>query len=209
MIHPYLTKLGVWDEVQNFFREAIIIDNNADLLFSYDDCVETYGLAFHRIPVTDGIWTAGNNDYALIRQVFVCASAMDAIAFLHFHRKNFTHLDHLLFVATGLRPCKKQSDWIRFNFPNRIISLLLSNDLPGRIADLKIAAWLQRLFPTVTLSGDQLNIRLLYHDYQFDPDNFSLNRFEKESGQRLRCRTFKPKQSATWADQLFQNLAKK
>ncbi|EHQ26483.1 hypothetical protein Mucpa_2353 [Mucilaginibacter paludis DSM 18603] len=208
-MHPFLTRLGVSAEIQAFFQESCMVDVKGNLLFSYGDSTETYGLAFHRVPASGGIWLAGNSDYNLIRQVFVCRSAMDAIAFLSLNYKAFPDFDQLFFVATGLRPCRAQLDWIVANFPHRKIGLLFGNDLLDKITDLKVAAGLHSLFLSVTLSGDTVNVRFLYRDYRFTTDRFSLNQFEKQSGQRFRCRTVKPRRAVSWANQLFQKLAKK
>lgn len=208
-MHPYLTKLGIQAEEQAFFHEASTVDEVGNLVFSYGDRIETYGLAFHRVPVTEKIWTAGNHDHHMVRQVFICYSAIDAIAFLSFNRKKLVDLDHLFFVATGLRPCRAQVDWVATNFPNRNIGLLFSNDLPGRITDLRVAAGINGLSLAVTVADGLVNIRFRYRDYPFTTETFSLNQFEKQSGQRFRCRTFKPRQADSWANELFQKLAKK
>lgn len=207
-MHPYLTKLGVPADVQAYFRPYYNTDAGGNLVFVYGNNAEVYGLGFHYVPVSGDLWIAGNN-LSMIRQVFICASAMDAIAFLSLNFNYFKNPDHLLFVATGLHSCKAHIDWIARKLPHRTIRLLFCSDLSGRIAGAKVAAGIRGLQLTVTVAKDTVNVRFRFRDYQFTTDNFSLNQFEKQSGQRFRCRTAKARGADSWANQLFQLLAKK
>lgn len=204
-MHPYLTRLVVPAAVQKYFSPYYHTDTYGNLLFSYGGESEVYGLGFHYIPTCGNLWLAGSDNLNLIRHIFICTSAMDAIAFLTFNQKRYPNLDQLLFVAIGLRPCMSQLNFIS----NQTVHLLFSKDLVGCITDLKAAAAIHGLPVMVALGQDTVSVRCRYRDYTFNGDNFSLNQFEKQSGQRFRCRTVKPRDAVSWAEQLFQLPAKK
>ena len=58
-MHPYLTRLGVLPEVQALFEDSYHTAGHGDLIFDYGDAVEHYGMAFHKIPVSNHCWLAG------------------------------------------------------------------------------------------------------------------------------------------------------
>src|SRR5437868_1550822 len=99
-MHPYLTRLGVRTEVQRFFEPFTDVGEKG-LLFNYGDAVEHYGFAFHRIPVSRNFWIAGNLNFAMVSQVVICSSAMEAVAFFHYHFTRFRCADNLLFLSGG------------------------------------------------------------------------------------------------------------
>ena len=84
-MHPFLTKLGIRAEVQEFFAPYYAGDQSGNLVFPYGRQHETYGMAFHYVPTTENCWQAGSNNLAFIREAFICGSAMEAIAWLHIH----------------------------------------------------------------------------------------------------------------------------
>ena len=150
--HPYLTHLGVRQEVQDFFAPFIRSDNNNNLLFDYGDVVEHFGMAFHRIPVSENFWIAGSTNFSTVSQVVICSSAMEAIAFFHYNYYRCSRPGQLLFLSTGTQPMAEQFLWLRNNLADKEFLLVFGDDLLGRIAALKTAAAIRALPLSVAVS---------------------------------------------------------
>ncbi len=191
-MHPYLTKLGVPPAVQDFFEPYYMTDELGNLVFSYGDEVEHFGFAFHRIPPT-GLWQAGNPNTAMIRQVFYCDSAMEAISFLSLNCSFFNCFDQLLFVAGAM-----ERSWPQ----QKSYSMVFNGDILGRIRDLKVAAAIRRLPVSVILAVEFVHIRFRQQNYTIAQDEFSLAAFEKISKYRFNVKTHKAKSADSWLDQL-------
>ena len=191
-MHPFLTKLGVAPVVQDFFEPYFITDIEGNLVFSYGDEAEHFGFAFHRVP-PKGFWLAGSSNSAMIRFVFICESAMEAISYFSLNYAFFSHTDQLLFLAgetefslLGRKSC----------------SLVFDKNILGRVSDLKTAAAIRSLPLTISLIDESVRIRFRHKDYQIPQQNFSLSAFEKLSGYRFNLRICKPKKYDCWLDQL-------
>jgi hypothetical protein len=193
-MHPFLTRLGVAPAVQQFFEPYYTAGDTGNLVFEYGDEAEHFGFAFHRVPAS-GLWQAGNSNAALIRYVFLCDSAMEAISFFSFHFHAFPQPAQCLFMAGELQV-----------FPGKTCSLVFSNDLLGRVRDLKTAAALGRQPLAISLSEETVLVRFRQKTYEIPQDQFSLSVFEKLSGFRFGIRVCKPKNAACWLDQLKFNI---
>ena len=201
-MHPYLTRLGVRPDVQAFFQPHFNADHTGNLVFNYQDGAEHFGFAFHRVPVSEHCWIAGNSNFSMIRQVFVCGTAMDAIAYLSLNRTAFTQTENLLFLATGVMPNIGQMRWINQCLGGKIYSLIFGGDILGRLCDLKTAAGICRIPVAVGIADEQVVINFRQQQYSFSQEQFSLNAFEKASGFRFNIRTFKPKNFDSYLHQL-------
>jgi len=202
-MHPYLTRLGVLPEVQAFFEDNYHTAATGDLLFDYGDAVEHYGLAFHKVPVTNQCWLAGNVSLPQVRQVMVCASAMEAISWLN---KKFNWLprpDNFLFMAVGTQVNAGHVARIRQALSNKDINFLLGSDLLAQVTALKLAAGIRRLPVAVfLLPEEKLKVVFRAQTFLFSQDKFSLNAFEKASGFRFGFPVLKPKQHSSFFDEL-------
>lgn len=201
-MHPYLTRLGVRPEVQAFFHPHFNADHTGNLVFNYPDGAEHFGFAFHRVPISEHFWIAGNTNFHLVRRVFISNTAMDAIAYLNLNYTAFNQTENLLFLAAGIKPNTGQLRWINRHFSGKTFSLIFSNDILGRICDLKTAAGIRRLPVAVEIAAGQVNIRFRQQQFAFLQEQFSLNAFEKASGYRFNARTLKPKNFNCYLDQL-------
>jgi len=201
-MHPFLTKLGIRAEVQEFFAPCYDTDRFGNLVFSYGRQYETYGMAFHATPTTESCWQAGNSDLACIREVFICGSAMEAIAWLHVHYAAFTRTDTLLFLAIGNKPGPEHFRCLEGRAKSRRISLIFGSDLLGKVCDLKTAAALHRQPAAVSAGDEQVTVTFRNDNYTFSYDAFSLNAFEKASNYYFKMRTLKPIGFNTWLDLL-------
>jgi hypothetical protein len=201
-MHPFLTRLGVRPDVQHFFKPFYNNDEDGNLLFSYGSDTECYGLAFHRVPETDVLWIAGNRNFSQVRRVFICASAMEAIAYLSIKFSAFNRPDQMLFVAGGVRPGKEQVSWLTRNLPGKLFTLVNGKDILGRVSDLKMAAGICHIPVAVFISDDSVLTHFRSQKLEFSQQAFSLSAFEKKSGLRFRIATEKPKAFDSYFDQL-------
>ncbi|HVW15839.1 MAG TPA: hypothetical protein VHB54_18555 [Mucilaginibacter sp.] len=201
-MHPFLTKLGIRTEVQEYFAPWYDTDPSGNLVFPYGRQYEIYSMAFHAIPTTESCWQVGNSDLACIREVFICGSAMEAITWLHIHYSAFTGTDTLLFLSTGNKPGPEHFRFLADKAKSRRISLLFGNDLLGKVCDLKTAAELHRQPAAVSAGDEQATVIFRNKNYTFSYDTFSLNAFEKASNYYFKLRTLKPKGFNTWLDLL-------
>lgn len=202
-MHAYLDWLGVNPHIQTWLASSFQSDAAGNMLFKYGEQTEIYGIAFHKVPVTDSFWQAGAPQHEAIKRIVVCTSAMEAIAWLHFHYATIRSLDDLMLLATGsaLTPGKRA----RFSAFGKHKSYVLAteNSLLGAVMDLSIAAAIQRKPLTIRYESDQLAIIFRNQAYRVQADAFSLNAFGRLAGFRFRCATSKPKDHLNWLQLLL------
>ncbi|OKS89662.1 hypothetical protein [Mucilaginibacter polytrichastri] len=201
-MHAFLTRLGVRSEVQEFFAAHYHSDANGNLIFPYGNDTEHFGFAFHRVPDTEMLWLAGNSNSNMIRRVFICASAMEAIAYLSVKYAAFNNVDGLLFAAVGAKPSPDQISWLTRNFAGRMFTLVFGKDILARVCELKVAAGLSNIPVAIFLEGEFIIVNYRYSNYVFPVQAFSLNAFEKKTGCRFRIATQKPPGFDSYLQQL-------
>ena len=198
-----ITRLGVPPEVQEFFNPFLRVDEEQNLLFNYGEDLEYYSRDFHLIPCSENLWIAGNPNFHLIREVFICASAMEAIAWLSFNYHNYPHLENILFIATGTLLNKHQCIWIREHLKTKSFTLIFGKDLLGRIAALKVAAGIRcKPVELLFISDEQIVVSFRARSHVFHPDKLDVRSMEKAVGYRFGIRTSAPKEFDNFLNQL-------
>lgn len=202
-MHPYLTRLGVKPEVQSYFRPFYKSDELGNLLFPFGDDCEHFGFAFHRLPLTDDCWLAGNLHFPQVRLVILSASALEAVSWLNKKYHSFSVTQNLLFVALGAGISDAQLRWIWENFSGKKCLLIFGKDLLGRIADLKVAAALRGWPVSIYLAADeQLMVNFRSANFSFSQETFSLAAFERTAGIRFRIPASKPLKHNSFFEEL-------
>jgi hypothetical protein len=202
-MHPYFTRLGIRPEVQHFFRPFYRVDAIGNLLFAYGEDTEHFGFAFHKVPITDGFWLAGNLQLSQVRLVILSASALDAISWLNKKAAAYPQTRNLLFVSLGTGVSDLQVSWIRTHLIDKQFRLLFGRDLLGRMTDLKLAAALKGWPLSVYLSGDeQVAVSFRSRIFSFSQENFSLAAFQTAARIRFGIATDKPKVYNSFFDEL-------
>jgi len=197
-MHPYLTRLGVRPEVQEFFAPFYSGDAQGNLVFDYRDAAEHFGFAFHRIPVSDNCWQAGNLDFNIVSKVFICSSAMEAIAFYHYKYAVYPHRDRLLFLSVGTRPNASQVWWITEKLAGKDFTLVFGNSLLDKVGELATAAALLKMPLDISVAGNQVTIHFRLKEYVMPIAVFSLSAFEKRSGYRFPIRSARVKHADSY-----------
>ena len=202
-MHAYLTRLGVKQEVQAFFNGCYNADDAGDLCFSYGNEDEHYGFAFHKVPVTDGLWLAGNLHTSQVRLVILSLSALDAVAWLNKKHFSFADTNGLLFVSFGAAVREAHLRWLSENLGRAQLRMIFPKDLLGRCADLKVAAAIHGLQLSLHLEEkEQVVIVFRSQTYHIAQDALSLNAFEKNAGFRFGVPAIKSRSHNTFFDEL-------
>ncbi|MCQ6957665.1 hypothetical protein [Mucilaginibacter aquariorum] len=202
-MHPYLTRLGVRPEVQRYFRPFFHADEFGNLIFPYGDEKEHYGFAFHRVPITDECWFAGNFHFEQVRLIILSSSAVDAISWLNKKFHTIAHTQDLLFVSFGAGISMVQLRWLRERLIRKKYQFIFTNDLLGRMADVKVAAAIRGWPISVYVPDDhQIAVRFRAAKFLFSQNDFSLSAFEKAAGARFGIAVTKPKLHNSFFDEL-------
>lgn len=202
-MHPYLVRLGVRAEVQEFLAPYYRSDEDGNLCFDYGNAFEHYGLGFHRVPVASGFWLAGNLRFAQVSKVIVCSSAMEAIAWLNgnWHRVGDTF--SLLFFSAGATLSGELTAWLRLHFSEKAVVMVLGNDVLGRLSTVKLAAALRgQSLHIVYLAEEKIQILFRGQAFLFSREILSLNALEKSAGFRFRVLISTPKNYGSFFEQL-------
>jgi len=201
-MHPFLTRLGVEQEVQEFFEPFYRVDAFGNLLFDYGDGLEHFGFAFHKVPVSKNFWMAGNRNFSQVRQVVICASAMEAVSWLKNKQTAFGSFDGLLLLSVGAAVRNEHGKWLNRNLRNKELRLVFGSDLLGRVADLKLAAAIHGWPLEIYHDNDRLSVSFRSQVFSFSQENFSLNAFEKAAKYRFGIPCDKPKGYDSYFDLL-------
>lgn len=191
-MHPFLTRLAVGAAVQDFFEPFYRNDEQGNLIFDYGDGVEHFGFAFHKIPVSRNFWMAGNRNFSQIREVVICCSAMEAVSWLKNKQSVFQEYDNLLLLSAGTVVRDEHSQWLGKAFVNKDFRFVFGHDLPGRIADLKLAAGIRRWPLKLYLDNNDITVSFRSRCFSFSQDTFSLSAFEKAAKFRFGVTCDKP-----------------
>lgn len=202
-MHPYLDRLGVLSEVQEFFAPFYHADEAGNLCFSYSEGFEHYGLGFHKVPLSSGFWLAGNLCFAQVGTLIICASAMEALAWLELNWHRIADSFSLLFFSAGPSFSSEHICWLRRHFSGKRIVVGFGNDLLGRLSAVKLAAGICGLNLQIAyLAEEKIQILFRGQTYLFSPENLSLNSLEKMSGFRFRVIISHPKNHNSFFEQL-------
>ncbi|BAU55644.1 hypothetical protein [Mucilaginibacter gotjawali] len=204
-MHPFLTRLGIEPEVQAFFEPFYRADELRNLLFDYGDGVEHFGFAFHKVPFSQNFWMAGNRNFRQVRQVVICASAMEAVSWLKNKQAAFPFFDGLLFLSAGVYPLPVHYRWIADHLSVKEFRLVFGRDLTGRVADLKLAAGIRQWPVEIYHHDDKIVVSFRSEVFFFSQETFSLNAFEKAAKYRFGIPADKPKGFDSYFDQLKAN----
>lgn len=202
-MHPYLERLGIRPEVQEFFAPFYYSDNAGNSCFSYSHDFEHYGLGFHKVPVDAGYWLAGNLYLAQVSQLVICSSAMEAVSWLNANSHRAADSFSLLFFSAGALVSVEQLSWLRKHFSRKRIIIVLGNDLLGRLSAVKLTAALRgQKLQVCYLAEEKVQILFRGRTFLFSPENLSLNALEKLSGFRFRVVISTPKNYNSFFEQL-------
>jgi hypothetical protein len=205
-MNDHLRRLGIRSEVELYFRGTYSFDKEGCLIFSYGDNREVFGIGFHLIPVSKSIWRAGQENPALIRKIFICQSAMDAICFLHLNYPAFPEPGRLCFIAIGLVPRESHFELLRGLSKGKNLSLIMGSGLYSHIADLKLASGIKGYQCVIEyVKSNTVRVTYMNKVYEFPELKFSLNAFEIVSGLRSGMRTYKSKNAESYLSQILQN----
>jgi len=192
-----LERLDIHAKVQSFFKPYLKAENNT-ILFDYWSDFEHASESFHRIPVTESYWTAG--EVRTATDIFISGSAMDAIAWLDLNHTRYRQLTNLFFISTGSVPNKCHAELIQKHTPKKKLHFIYSKNDLGVVCDLKIASFIRDKPLAISYHENHYQVTFEHKHYAFE--QLSLNALERASGYHFLIRTHKPKNASTYYDQL-------
>lgn len=202
-MHPYFIRLGIRPEVQEFFSSHYHSDEAGNLCFSYGEQFEHYGFAFHKVPAVSVFWMAGNLNFFQVRQVVICTSALECIAWLNHYWHSFPDTHSLQLLSTGASLCPGHIWWLRKHLAGKTFVFAFGKELLGRLAAIKLASGIRgQKLHIVYLAEEKIQIHFRALTYLFQPENISLNALEKAAGFRFGVRLSTPKNYNTFFEQL-------
>ena len=203
-MHPFLDRLNVPRQVQEFFYPFFGTDEFGNLLFPYGDADEHFGFAFHRVPASENFWMAGNPNLSQVADVIICGTAMDAVAWLKKNYYSFPYLQNLLFLSVGAGLKQTHIAWIYMRLKSKRFRLLFGRDILGRITDLKLAAGIRGAALEIYNDGNErIAVHFRSKTFLFSQESFSLNAFEKASGFRFNLSCQKPRAHNSFFEELL------
>lgn len=126
--------------------------------------------------------------------ILLCTSPEYSSTFKTHLHSSFPDSRRLLCISIGILPEKVRLQTLIPYLRNKKIILLMPDDLLGRIADIKIAAWLRKHDVQLThCQTGTIQIAFKNKIYNFPEHKISLSAFEKASGFRSKIRTHKIK----------------
>lgn len=197
----YLERLDIHPKVRSFFQPFLHKITNKEITINYHDSIEHLTPDFHRIPITENHWIAGN--IAIASQLIISSSAMDAIAWLNQNHNRYRDLNDLAFISLGACPITSHAAIIQQYAPHKKLHFLFSNDPAGALCDLKLASYIRDQPIKITYLNHQYHILFQYKTYIFH--YLSLNALEKQSRHNFHIRTHKPEKHGTYYQQLRQH----
>lgn len=184
---------GLKPEAADFFSPFLQCSDGR-LVFNFGATAKEYwSAAMHRVPATHEIWLANAAYPNLITDLYIGYSAADLLCFTSQRPQGLSrHPEQRAYAALGLLPTAQQVNRLKTLFPIARWHLLFTPDLLGKVADASIAAWFKANRVSFRLTGNRLTARYRDRLLQFEPDSFSLHRFELATGMRSGIRTYKP-----------------
>jgi hypothetical protein len=180
-------------ELRAEVREFFALEENESFIFDYGDAVETFNGKYHRIPFSECCWLAGNRNFNLVSKVIICSSAMEAVAFYHFHYYDYPQPERIVFLSLGLRPNNAQFRWINSNLAGKHFTLVFGNTMLDKAAELVIAAALSKKPLNIKFTAELAIIHFRRKTYYMPLVELSLGAFDKLSGFRFSVKTNSPK----------------
>ncbi|MBB5440655.1 hypothetical protein HDC92_004358 [Pedobacter sp. AK017] len=155
------------------------------------------------IPLQPCAWTIGGVNPASVRHLYLSHSAMELICFLHFHPLILSKPDNIALGALGLHPDALLVNSLALIYPNAKTHTVFTADTIGKVSDCLVTLWLKRKTAWFLVEDEVLKIDYNGRRILIPEQDFSLSRFEKETGLRSGIHTHKPKRSFTsWAEMI-------
>ena len=191
-----LERLDIHPEVQSFFKPYLKTACGT-LIFGYGNAYEHAGATFHKVPVTEEFWMAG--EPALATTLFICGAAMDAIAWLNLNHRRYSDPENLCFMSIGSVPHKSHAEIIQPYTPNKKLHFIFSKDDLGAVCDLRLASMIRNKPLKITHHNHLFKVIFEHKYYEFE--KLSLHALERVGGYNFRIRTHKPQKASTYYEQ--------
>ncbi len=144
--------------------------------------------------------SGGNN--GLVKSMFFCESAFDAIAFYQMNRAQIS--DNIALVSLGGTFSDRQITGVMERFPNARAFDCFDNDLAGRIYGLRMMALLENIPLKITKTGNGLMVEAKGKSIEIDTDRSIISQVSSSLSIRYKMGQWTPpKAFKDWNDCLM------
>lgn len=173
-----------------------------NLVFDYSTGQSEYfGLEFHTVPTSGGYWASKSIELNLIREIFVCSSAMEAIAFLYFNAHHYNRQDELLFLAIAPR----------YNYPAKLsalgqdvkVNLLFGIEVFDILRCIKFCLDFKSTKVRFYFEGESIQCLMADQTLSIQQKRISIRKFYSLCGIRPFFRQHKPKTYTSFLNQFI------
>jgi len=191
---------AIYAVLERYFKGTYVRDYDGKLDFVFSDGVsESFHSGKHQMAISSGIWYSSSGLLAG-NSLYVCSSAMEAVAFAVLQDAMLTDLDQSSWIAFGLN-CQLPGDVRKFSF-GRKINLLFGRGLLEVLWAVKICVALKGFLVDFWLREDQLSCHFRGRTYLFPAEGFSLSRFKQATGFRDYSSMKRPSGGGSFLDRL-------
>jgi hypothetical protein len=186
--------------LERYFKGTYERDYDGKLDFVFSDGVsESFHSGKHQMAISSGIWYSSSG-LLTGNSLYVCSSAMEAVAFAVLQDAMLANLDHFCWIAFGL-DCQLPGGVPEFCFGSKI-HLLFGRDLLDVLLMVKICVSLKGFLVHFWLFEDQLSCHFRGRSYIFHVEGFSLSRFKQATGFRDYSSVKRPQGADSFLDRL-------
>ena len=195
----YLDEIGFKNEVLDFFGPYFIANSSHLVCFEYHIDLKLQANEYcskegTRIPSTNGIWFAGSESPALVRNLYLFSSALEALSFFHFFTDKLQCPEQIAIISVGISPSFGQISQLKSIYKNARIHLVFETALLGRLFDCRLSLWIKGKDAKFSFIKEKeaISIDFRNKNYLIPTSQLSLFAFEKRLGLRSGIRTHKP-----------------
>jgi hypothetical protein len=143
--------------------------------------------------IAGSTWLNATGHPALVRDLFLVDSLLEAACFVHCNQHLLARFDQLVMAAVGWYPQSPQPQALLRRYPNARVHTVFPADLAGVVADCRVALCQMETAGQFFFFGGKLLYKGLQRTCEFDAYNFSLNKFQKRLGLAPLVQAHKPK----------------
>ncbi|RBQ08974.1 hypothetical protein DRW42_07130 [Pedobacter miscanthi] len=158
------------------YRFSFRTDISGSLIFDYNSGEsEHFGENVHLVPLNGGFWSSRLVDLNIISHIYICSSAMEAIAFIHFNSSRFSKPDGLLFIA--ISSCYNYPESIVRRLGKVRVNLVLGNDLIDNLRAIKFCMDYKGIQVQFLTENEQVVFKVAERCFSLSQPGLSLRRF--------------------------------
>ena len=195
------SKRVIEEVLEEYFKDTYQISANGELRFIFSDGVaEKFQSGRHQMATSQGVWYS-RPDFYFGGELFICASAMEAVSFAALQSEKSSTLHQAVWLSAGLRCSLPVAS--HHIFGCRKVNLLFGRGLLDTLIAVKICLSLKSYQVNFWLDDELLHCRFRGKQHVFSVDGFSLSRFKQATGLRDYSRMRRPGGADSYLDKML------